>query len=88
MLYKGVDLFDQLFDAAEGAPDRALGDQPEPTLHLIEPRGIGRGVVDVEAWAVCQPGTHLGMFVGAVVVDDLRCSRNSPKMALLALAAK
>jgi len=26
--------------------------------------------VDVEAGTVCQPGAHLGMFVGGVVIDD------------------
>ena len=45
-----VDACDQFAHAAEAAaPDGLLGDQSEPALHLIEPRGIGRGVVDVEA---------------------------------------
>ena len=38
VLHESLDLDDQVVDAAEGAaPDRALGDDAEPDLHLIEP---------------------------------------------------
>ena len=38
VLDKGVDLFDQILDAAEGAAANGpLSDQAEPALHLIQP---------------------------------------------------
>ena len=65
----GVDFLDQLADAAERpAPNCLLGDEAEPALHLIEPTGVGRGVMDVVARPARQPGLNLGMLVGAVVV--------------------
>ena len=42
----------------------------EPAFHLVEPIGIGRGVVHVIAGPLRQPSAHLGMFVGGVVIDD------------------
>jgi hypothetical protein len=66
-----LDLGDQLLDAGEAPPpDRPLGDEPEPSLHLVEPGGVGGGVVNVEARPLGQPGTNLGVLVGAVVVGD------------------
>src|ERR1700682_6844292 len=65
----GVDFLHQLADAAErSAPDCLLSDEAEPALHLIEPTGVGRGVMDVVARPARQPGLNLGMLVGAVVV--------------------
>jgi len=38
VLDKGVDLFDQILDAAErAAANDPLGDQAKPALHLIQP---------------------------------------------------
>ncbi len=56
--HEGFDLFDEISDAAEGAsPNRSLGDDVEPDLDLIEPRGISRGVVHMEAGARGEPPT-------------------------------
>ncbi len=50
MLDEVVDSGDQVFDAPETtSSNRLLGDEPEPTLDLIEPGGVGGSVVDVEA---------------------------------------
>ncbi len=66
-----LDFGDQLFDAREAAgPDRPLGDDPKPALHLVKPGGIGRRVVDMEPWPLRQPGADYGVLVSAVVVDD------------------
>jgi len=66
-----VDSFDQVFDAPEApSANRLLCDESGPTFDLIEPGGVGRGVVDLEAGPLCQPEAHLGMLVGGVVVDD------------------
>jgi hypothetical protein len=47
-------------DAGEAAtPDSLLGDDPKPTPHLIQPGGVGGGVVHVEAGPLRQPGTDL-----------------------------
>ena len=46
----GIDLVDQVLHAAERAsPDRSLGDDVEPDLDLVQPGGVGRGVVHVVA---------------------------------------
>ena len=59
----GVDFLHQLADAAERpAPNCLLGDEAEPALHLIEPTGIGRSVMDVVARPARQPGLNLGML--------------------------
>jgi len=44
--------------------------RPNQSFHLVEPRGIGGGVVHVIAGLLRQPSTHLGVFVGDVVIDD------------------
>ena len=67
----GVDALDELLDAAKGAAaDGALGDETEPEFDLIEPRRVGRGVVDVVTRPGGEPGANLGVLVGGVVVDD------------------
>ena len=66
-----INLSHQFFDTGEGATtDRLLGDETKPTLDLIEPRAVRRGVVDVVAWAFGEPRLDLGVLVGGVVVDD------------------
>ena len=68
---EAFDLVDELFDVGEGSTaDRFLSDDAEPAFDLIEPRRIGRCVVNVIARPPRQPGFHFGVFVGGVVVDD------------------
>ncbi len=70
-LDESIDLLHQVFDATErAAADGALSDEVEPDLHLVEPGGIGGSVVDVKAGPLSQPGSHLGVLVGGVVVHD------------------
>ena len=67
----GIDLVHQFTDTAKrAAPDCLLGDQSEPTLYLVEPAAIGRGVMNVVTRLPCEPSLDLGMFMGAVVVGD------------------
>jgi len=71
MLDEVVDSGDQVFDAPETpSADRLLGDEAEPSFHLIEPGRVGGSVVDLEAGPLRQPESYLGMLVGGVVVDD------------------
>lgn len=71
MLDEVVHVGDEVFDASEATlADRLLGDEPEPTLDLVEPGRIGWGVVDVEAGPLCEPEPYLVMLVGGVVVHD------------------
>lgn len=66
-----ADFGDQLLDAGErAATDGLLGDDAKPALDLVDPRGVGRGVVHMEARSPREPGLDLGMFVRGVVVDD------------------
>jgi hypothetical protein len=52
------------------ASDRLPSNQPEPDLHLIEPRAVGRREMHVVARPLGQPRADLGMLVGGVVVHD------------------
>jgi len=71
MLHEGVDFLDEVLHACERATtNRALGDESEPAFYLVEPGRIGGNVVHVIARPLRQPGAHLGMFVGGVVIDD------------------
>ena len=47
-----------------------LGDDREPALDLVQPRGIGGRVVDVVTPPIPEPGSHFRMLVGGVVIDD------------------
>ena len=70
MLNEVVDSGDQVLDAPEAvSANRLLGDEPKPSLDLIEPGRVGWRVVDLEAWPLPQPESYLGMLVGGVVVD-------------------
>ena len=63
-----LDFVHEVFDAREGAATNGfLRDDPKPALHLVQPGGVGGRVVDVEAGPLGQPGTNLGVLVGAVV---------------------
>ena len=58
-------------DAVERAAlDGALADEGEPSLHLVEPEGGGRGEVEVEPRPLGQLGAYLGMVGGRVVVQN------------------
>jgi hypothetical protein len=61
----------QARDAVEAAAANGLrGDQAEPALDQVEPRGAGRGEVQMEARVGGQPLFDRGMLVGPVVVTD------------------
>ena len=71
MLDKGLYLLHEFLDAAErAAPDCTLGDQPKPPFHLIKPRGISGREVNLISRPLCQPGTHLRVFVSCIVIDN------------------
>lgn len=65
------DLLDQLL---LGVPYSSLqhipGEDAEPDLDLVEPRGVGRGEVQGQAPATGDPGHHLLGLVSAQVVQD------------------
>ena len=66
-----VDAGDEILDAAEAAAaDGPLGNQSEPSFHLIEPGRISGRVMNVESGSRGEPDTHLGVFMGRVVIYD------------------
>jgi hypothetical protein len=65
------DLTAQIGDRGEGAAaDRALRDQAEPALNLVQPGGIGGCVMQVKTRMTCEPCFDFRVFVRAVVIDD------------------
>lgn len=55
----------------EGAAGQDLPLQgAEPVLDRVQPGGVGRGEVEVEAGVGLPPVPHLAVFVGGVVVQD------------------
>ena len=63
-------IFDQRFDAAEGATtDGLAGDNAESSLDLVEPGGAHRGKVEVDMLILFQPGLHVRSSVGGQVVQ-------------------
>ena len=52
------------------APDAVLGDVAEEPLDHVEPGGAGGREVHDEARVFDEPGLHVGMLMGRVVVDD------------------
>lgn len=66
-----VNVADQVGDGRKRTtPDRLLGNEPEPAFHLIEPGCIGGGEVQMGMRMFGEPGPHLGMFMGRVIIDD------------------
>ena len=65
------DRLDQLYYATKRASTNAfIGDLAEPALDQVQP-GTARGnEVNVKPLVPFQPGFHLGMFMGGVVVHD------------------
>ena len=71
VLDERFDLLDQIADASERAsPNRALRDDVEPDLDLIEPRRVRWRVVDVKARSGREPTSNALVLVGRVVVYD------------------
>ena len=71
VMNEGVDFRGQVPDAPEGAtPNRLLGDHIEPDLDLVQPGGVGRRQMDMEARMRGQPAPDPRVFVSGVVVDD------------------
>src|SRR5579859_2620409 len=52
------------------AADRALRDESEPALDLVEPGRVRGSVVDMKAWAPGEPGFDARMSMSPVVIDD------------------
>src|SRR3954470_20848813 len=58
-------------DGAEHAAlQSALGERGEEGLDGVEPGARGRGEVEGEARVAGEPGQHLGLLVGGVVVEN------------------
>jgi len=61
---KLLDLSGQLFHAPEGStPNCSLSDEVEPDLHLIQPRGVRGGIVDLVPRMSGQPSFDLLMLM-------------------------
>src|SRR5580692_2887958 len=68
---EAFDLAAQVSDRGEGAAaDRALSNQAEPALDLVQPGGIGGCVMQVKTRTTRESGFDFGVFVRAVVIDD------------------
>src|SRR5258708_28955975 len=66
-----VDFLEQLLHAAKrSATNGPLRNPVEPNLHLIQPRGIGRSEMHMEARPCCEPTFYPRMFVRPVVIHD------------------
>src|SRR6202021_944957 len=67
------------------ATDGPLSDEAEPAADLVEPKEIGRCVVDLETMSRGQPGAHFGISAGDLVICDQcisRCCGTAPSMRL------
>jgi hypothetical protein len=68
---EALDLAAQIGDRGEGAAaDRALSDQAEPTLDLVQPGGIRGCVMQMKTRMTRKPGFDSGVFMVAVVIDN------------------
>jgi hypothetical protein len=68
---EALDLTAQVRDRGEGAAaDRALRDQSEPALDLVQPGGISGCVMQVKTRMAREPRFDGGVFMRAVVIDD------------------
>jgi len=66
-----LDCTHQVGQAGKAAPaDPAGGDLSESALHHVEPRGTRGREVQVDPGVLVQPGGHLGVLVGPVVVTE------------------
>ena len=61
----------EVIDGAEDAPFQALaGELGEKAFDGVEPRARGRREVERPSRMCREPGQHLGVLVGGVVVED------------------
>ena len=61
----------EIDDAGEHAALEPLpGQFGKEAFDGIEPRGRGRGEMEMEPWMAFEPGADLGMLVRRIVVDD------------------
>ena len=61
----------EVVDRAKDAPFEALPSElGEEAFHGIEPGAGGRREVERPSWMLCEPGQHLRMFVGGLIVED------------------
>jgi len=61
----------QLTDAAEGSsPDAFVGDFREEAFHQIQPGSAGGSEMPVITGVLGKPSLHLGMGMGAIVIED------------------
>src|SRR5688572_23867139 len=66
-VYGGLEVDDGSEHAALQA---SLGQRREEGLDRVEPGAGGRGEVEGEARMAAEPGDHLRMLVGGIVVED------------------
>src|SRR5260370_14244983 len=67
---ESIDVFPELADAGEArAPERGSAEDGEPALDLVEPRGVGRGEVEMNVLVAAQPAPARRL-VGIEVVED------------------
>src|SRR5208337_3313085 len=65
-----VDIAAELWDAVEaGRCQRLSAEDTAPDLDLIEPRGVGGSVVEVDVFVALQPAVVFG-FVGIEIVKN------------------
>ena len=65
--------------------DTLLGRITKPTFDQVQPRAGSRGEVQMEARITSEPGVHLRVFVGAVVVDGQAQFRFSDRLSVCSL---
>ena len=53
-------------------PEHRAGEDAEPHLHLVQPRGMGRRVVEAGLGVPRQPAVVLGLVGTQVVQDDVK----------------
>src|SRR5260370_10044060 len=69
---ESIDVFPELADAGEArAPERGSAEDGEPALDLVEPRGVGRGEVEMNVLVAAQPSAALRLLGVEVVEDDV-----------------
>ena len=65
-----IDRLDQFGHTAEDTPTNALvGEIAKEALDHVGPRCTGRGEAHVEAGVLLQPGLHVGVLVGGVIIS-------------------
>src|SRR5918995_7305471 len=67
---KASDRGDELGDAGEAATSDCLASEdPKEHFHKVHPAGRGWREMQVDPWVLLQPGAHLGMVMGGIVVQ-------------------